>query len=426
VDPLGLIIVDEEHEHTYKQEEAPRYHARDVAIVRGQMESATVVLGSATPSLESFYNCTKGKYTLLQLLERVDDKQMPVVRVVDMRQTVRRGKGVPIFSPQLKEAIAQRLERKEQVILFLNRRGYSTSLQCPRCGYVAGCPNCSISLTYHRQEQKLVCHICAHTEPVPAVCPNQSCRNPEIRFAGIGTQKVEDTLVKLFPEARIVRMDSDALKRKEDYRRILGDFRTGRIDVLLGTQMIAKGLHFPNVTLVGIIYADLALHHPDFRAGERTFQLLTQVAGRAGRGDIEGEVFVQAFTPFHPAIQFARRHDFTGFYEQELEFREQLKYPPLGRIALLTLRGRNEEKVKFSADHLKRDLDKLLADLKDLIMAGPAPAPLLRAETYYRYQIMLRYPRMTTLSQRLAKLSQTLTLPEDVSLIVDIDPVDMG
>jgi primosomal protein N' (replication factor Y) len=426
VDPLGLIIVDEEHEHTYKQEEAPRYHARDVAIVRGQMEGATVVLGSATPSLESFYNCTRGKYTLLQLLERADDKQMPVVRIVDMRQTVRRGKGVPIFSPQLQEAIAQRLERKEQVILFLNRRGYSTSLQCPRCGYVAGCPNCSISLTYHRQEQKLICHICGHNEGVPAVCPNQTCRNPEIRYAGLGTQKVEDTLGKLFPEARIVRMDSDALKRKEDYRRILGDFRTGRIDVLLGTQMIAKGLHFPNVTLVGIIYADLALHQPDFRAGERTFQLLTQVAGRAGRGDIEGEVFVQAFTPFHPAIQFARRHDFTGFYEQELEFREQLKYPPLSRIALLTLKGRNEEKVKFSADHLKRELDKILADLKDLIMAGPAPAPLLRAETYYRYQIMLRFPRMTTLSQRLAKLTQSLSLPEDVSLIVDIDPVDMG
>ncbi|HWI56996.1 MAG TPA: primosomal protein N', partial [Bacillota bacterium] len=354
VDPLGLIIVDEEHEHTYKQEEAPRYHARDVAIVRGQMEGAAVVLGSATPSMESFYNCGKGKYTLLQMLERADDKKMPVVRVVDMRQTLRKGKVIPILSPQLKEGILQRLERKEQVILFLNRRGYSSSLQCPKCGYVAGCPNCSISLTFHRLEQYLCCHICNHTEPVPAVCPNERCRNPEIRYAGLGTQKVEDVLCKLFPQARIVRMDADALKRKEDYRRILGDFRTGKIDILLGTQMIAKGLHFPNVTLVGIIYADLALHQPDFRAGERTFQLLTQVSGRAGRGDVEGEVFVQAFTPFHPAIQYARRHDFTGFYDQELEFREQLKYPPLSRIALLTVKGRNEEKVKFSADHLKR------------------------------------------------------------------------
>jgi primosomal protein N' (replication factor Y) (superfamily II helicase) len=426
VEPLGLIVVDEEHEHTYKQEEAPRYHARDVAIVRGQMENATVVLGSATPSMESFYNCHQGKYTLLELPERADDKKMPVVRIVDMRQTVRGGNAVPIFSPQLAEAIAQRLERKEQVILFLNRRGYSTSLQCPLCGFVAECPNCSVSLTYHRHEQKLCCHICGHTAPVPAACPNEKCRNPAIRYSGLGTQKVEETLAKLFPHARLKRMDSDALKRKEDYRRILGDFRVGKIDILVGTQMIAKGLHFPNVTLVGIIYADLALHQPDFRAGERTFQLLTQVAGRAGRGDVEGEVFVQAFTPFHPAIQYARRHDFAGFYEQEMEFRTQLKYPPVSRVALLTLKGRNEEKVKFAANHLKRELDKAMDGVKGLIMAGPAPAPLLRAETYYRHQIMLRAPRMRALSQRLAGVAQGLALPEDVTLSVDIDPVNLA
>jgi len=426
VEPLGLIVVDEEHEHTYKQEEAPRYHARDVAIVRGHMENATVVLGSATPSLESYYNCRQGKYTLLELPERADDKKMPIVRIVDMRQAVRGGKAVPIFSPQLKEALAQRLERGEQTILFLNRRGYSTSLQCPQCGFVAECPNCSVSLTYHRHEQKLCCHICGHTAPVPSACPNEKCRNPAIRYAGLGTQKVEETLAKLFPRARLKRMDSDALKRKEDYRRILGDFRTGKIDILVGTQMIAKGLHFPNVTLVGIIYADMALHQPDFRAGERTFQLLTQVAGRAGRGDIEGEVFVQAFTPFHPAIQHARRHDFAGFYEQELEFRAQLKYPPVSRVALLTLKGRNEDKVRFGANHLKRELDKGMGDLTDLIMAGPAPAPLLRAETYYRHQIMLRAPRMRALSQRLAAMVQSLVLPEDVTLSVDIDPVNLA
>jgi primosomal protein N' (replication factor Y) len=241
-------------------------------------------------------------------------------------------------------------------------------------------------------------------------------------------------------------MDSDTLKRKEDYRRILGDFRAGKIDVLVGTQMIAKGLHFPNVTLVGIIYADLSLHMPDFRAGERTFQLLTQVAGRAGRGDVEGEVFVQAFTPFHPAIQYARRHDFTGFYEQEIEFREQLKYPPLSRIALLTLRGRNEDKVRLSAEHVRSELEKLLGQnaagvplansnerqqdaagtLQDLIIAGPAPAPLARAETFYRYQLMLRTRAMTKLSRTIARLQQTLALPEDVLLAVDIDPVDLA
>ena len=426
IDPLGLIIVDEEHEHTYKQEESPRYHARDVAIMRGQMEGAVVLLGSATPSLESFYNCSKGKYTLLEMPERADDKKMPVVRIVDMRHTMRRGKIIPIFSPQLYDAIALRLERGEQVILFLNRRGYSSSLQCPRCGYVAGCPNCSVSLTYHRHEQKLCCHICGHQDKVPTVCPTASCRNPEIRYAGLGTQKVEETLGKLFPNGRITRMDSDALKRKEDYRRILSDFRAGKIDILLGTQMIAKGLHFPNVTLVGIIHADLALHQADFRASERTFQLLTQVAGRAGRGDVEGEVFVQAFTPFHPAIQFARRHDFGGFYAQELEFRQQLQYPPFGRVALLTLKGRNEEKVQFSAEHLRRVLDKQLAGFKELILAGPAPAPLLRAETFYRYQMMLRTPRMTLLSRSLAELVQGQALPDDVTLTVDIDPVDLS
>jgi primosomal protein N' len=426
VDPLGLIIVDEEHEHTYKQEEAPRYHARDVAIVRGQMEGATVVLGSATPSMESFYNCGRGKYTLLEMPERVDNIKMPIVRVVDMRQSMRKGQGIPIFSPQLKEAITQRLERKEQTILFLNRRGFSTSLQCTQCGYVAECPNCSVSLTFHRKAQILCCHVCGHTEPVPGICPNQKCRNPAIRYSGLGTEKVEDTLAKLFPEAQIKRMDSDALKRKDDYRRILGDFRTGKIDILVGTQMIAKGLHFPNVTLVGIISADLALHIPDFRASERTFQLLTQVAGRAGRGDIEGEVVVQSFTPFHPAIQYARRHDFGGFYEQEIEFREQLKYPPLTRVALLTLKGRNEDKVKLSADHLRRELEKGLAEVKDLVIAGPAPAPLARAESNYRHQIMLRARQMTPVSRRLAVLTESLALPEGVTLSVDIDPVDLA
>jgi primosomal protein N' (replication factor Y) len=440
VDPLGLIIVDEEHEHTYKQEEAPRYHARDVAIMRGRMEGAPVVLGSATPSLESYFNCRNGKYTLLELPERVDNQKMPHVRVIDLRQAMRKGRAIPIFSPQLKEAITQRLERGEQTILFLNRRGYSSSLQCPLCGFVAQCPDCSVALTYHRQEQKLQCHVCGHAEPVPTACPNQKCRNPQIRYAGLGTQKVEETLAKLFPHARVVRMDSDAQKRKEDYRRILGDFRAGKIDILVGTQMIAKGLHFPNVTLVGIIYADLALHQPDFRAAERTFQLLTQVAGRAGRGDIEGEVFVQAFTPFHPAIQHARRHDFAGFYEQELEFRRQLNYPPFGRVALLTLKGRNEDKVRFSADHLKRELERSLGlppqggpgvraasgPFKDLILAGPAPAPLLRAETFYRHQIMLRTQHMSALSRQLAKMIHSLALPEDVTLTVDVDPVDLA
>jgi primosomal protein N' (replication factor Y) len=291
---------------------------------------------------------------------------------------------------------------------------------------VAGCPNCSISLTYHRKIERLICHICGHNAQAPKVCPEPNCRNPAIRFAGVGTEKVEDTLVKLFPHARIARMDSDALKRKDDYRRILGDFRTGKIDILVGTQMIAKGLHFPNVTLVGIIFADIALHIPDFRAGERTFQLLTQVSGRAGRGEVEGEVVVQAFTPFHPAIQYARRHDYLGFYDQEIEFRQQLQYPPYTRIALITFRGRNEEKVALCAEQIKKELDKELPGVTEHVLAGPAPAPLLKAESYFRYQIMIRAKQMPKLSRYLAKMDEKLKMPEDVTMSIDIDPLDLA
>jgi primosomal protein N' (replication factor Y) (superfamily II helicase) len=425
IEPLGLIIVDEEHEHSYKQEEAPRYHARDVAVLRGRKEDAVVVLGSATPSMETYFNAKKGKYVLLELPHRADNAKMPIVRVVDMRQEMRRQKGSPIFSVQLREAILQRLERKEQTILFLNRRGYATSLQCPACGYVAQCPNCSVALTYHRKEQKLKCHVCGFDSPAPAKCPEAKCGSREIRYSGLGTEKLEDAIVQGFPHAKLARMDSDTLKKKEDYRRILTDFRLGKIDILVGTQMIAKGLHFPNVTLVGIIYADLSLHLPDFRAGERTFQLLTQVSGRAGRGDIEGEVFVQSFTPFHPAIQYARRHDFLGFYEQELEFREQLKYPPRTRIALLTIKGRNEDKVAFLAEHVRKEMEPMLKEMEDLVIAGPAPAPLARAETFYRHQLMLRTRHMSSLSKRLNELLKHLKLPEGITVTVDIDPVNL-
>lgn len=425
VEPLGLVIVDEEHEHSYKQEEAPRYHARDVAVWRGHQEGAVVVLGSATPSLESYFNARRRKYTLLNLPERVDNQRLPLVRVVDLRQEARREQGIPVFSPLLRDAITARLERREQTILFLNRRGYASALQCPQCGYVAGCPHCSVALTFHRAEQQLRCHLCGHAEPAPAVCPAPGCGNPALRYAGLGTQRVEDTLRRLFPRARIERMDSDRLTRKEDYRRILGEFRAARIDILVGTQMIAKGLHFPNVTLVGIIYADLSLHLPDFRAAERTFQLLTQVSGRAGRGDVEGEVIVQSFTPFHPAIQYARRHDYTSFYAEEIEFRRQLHYPPWSRIALVTLRGRNEDKVKFTAEHVQRQLEAARRELPDLILCGPAPAPVPRVQTFYRYQLMLRTRHMTRLSPRLSQLQSQLPLPEGVTLTVDVDPTNL-
>jgi primosomal protein N' (replication factor Y) len=451
VEPLGLIIVDEEHEQSYKQEEMPCYNARDVAVVRGQMEGAVVVLSSATPSMESYYNAQRGKYILLKLPERVDNKKMPIIRVIDLRSAGHPERGVPIFSPQLREAILQRLERKEQIILFLNRRGYSTHLQCPRCGYVAKCVNCSVSMIYHRQYEKLICHICGNEETVPRQCPNEKCKSTEIRYAGFGTQKIEEILKKHFPHAVVARMDSDTMKKKDDYRKILTEFRLGKIDILVGTQMIAKGLHFPKVTLVGIIYADIALHIPDFRAGERTFQLVTQVAGRAGRGDVEGEVFVQSFTPYHPAIQFARRHDYEGFFEEELRFRSQLKYPPVSRVALLTFRSRNEEKVKLFSNYFKEQLMKALGideDLQknlivqsstdtsgrintgklkfdDLIIAGPAPAAILKAHSFYRYQIMLRTRRIAHLSRELAKLVKEIKPLEGVYINIDIDPVSI-
>lgn len=427
VDQLGLIVVDEEHEHSYKQEEAPRYHARDVAVVRGARERAVVLLGSATPSVESYYNARKGKYSLLEMHSRATEQKLPVVRVVDLRLESRKGeKGTPgVFSEPLKEGIRQRIEKGEQTILFLNRRGYSSSLQCPKCGYVAGCPNCSVSLTFHRAKHRLMCHICGHSEAAPVRCPKPECGDGAIRYAGLGTERVEETLVRLFPKARIARMDRDTLQKKDDYRRILTEFRTGRIDILVGTQMIAKGLHFPNVTLVGVLYADLSLHVPDFRAGERTFQLLTQVSGRAGRGDVEGEVFVQSFTPFHPAIQFARRHDYLGFYEAEVEFREQLKYPPFARIALLTLKGRNEDKVRMSAEHLRKELDVAVGGWPGLVIAGPAPAPLVKAESLYRYQIMIRCRAMLRMSGVLARLEASTSLPDDVHLVIDVDPVNL-
>ncbi len=425
VESLGLVVVDEEHEYSYKQEESPRYHARDVAVYRAKLENAVTVLGSATPSLESYYNAQIKKYSLLEMPSRADHAKMPIIRVVDMREEARKAKGPPVFSLKLREGITARLEKGEQTMLFLNRRGYASSMQCPKCGYVAGCPNCSISLTYHRKEQRLRCHICGHAEKAPTECPEAACKNPAIRFSGLGTERIEETLQKLFPKARVARMDSDTLKRKEDYRRVLGDFKTGKIDILVGTQMIAKGLHFPNVTLVGIIHADLSLHMPDFRASERTFQLLTQVAGRAGRGDVEGEVVVQAFTPFAPAIQYARRNDYAGFYDAELEFRMQLMYPPLARAAIITLKSCHEEKVRFSADYVKVELEKGLKSIVDLVIAGPSPAPLIKAETFFRYQIMLRTRNMSALAKMLYPLIGAIKLPEDVSMVIDVDPVNL-
>ena len=422
VQALGLIVVDEEHETSYKQEEAPRYNARDVAVMRAKIEHAAVVLGSATPALESFYNAQRGRYTLTSLPSRVDNQKMPLMRIIDMRQEVIRQKGLFVLSRKLRDAIQARLDKSEQVILFLNRRGYATHMFCPKCGYVAKCPNCSVSLTYHRKAAQLLCHLCGFVGRVPDKCPE--CRDPAIKYGGMGTEKVESSIQKTFPKARVQRMDSDMMTRKSLYREILGDFRVGKIDILVGTQMIAKGLHFPNVTLVGIIYADMALHMPDFRAAERTFQLLVQVAGRAGRGDVEGEVIVQSFTPFHSAIQYARQHDFIGFYEEEIETRQQLQYPPVTRMVCVTVRSRSEDKARFVAETLAKGFEKQTATLK-VLMGGATPAPLARVQNQYRYQIVMRSAQISPLVEAVGKVMTATKMPNDVSATVDVDALSL-
>jgi primosomal protein N' (replication factor Y) len=418
---LGLIIVDEEHETTYKQEEAPRYHARDVAVVRAKIEKCAVVLGSATPSLESYHNATSGKYELLTLTQRVDDQRMPLIRIVDLRLERRKEKIAPILSEKLSQAIAARLEKREQTILFLNRRGFSTSLLCSNCGEARNCPNCSVALTFHRHMARLSCHLCGHTAAVPKKCPE--CGKDALIYAGFGTEKVESTVSHFFPKANVRRMDADSMTRKEAYRETLRNFRTGKIDILVGTQMIAKGLHFPNVTLVGIINADLALHLPDFRAGERTFQLLTQVAGRAGRGERPGEVFVQTYTPFSPSIQFARHHDFAGYFQQELEFRERCDFPPFKHAILITVRSEHEARAKLSAETLVRRLKESLGP--EFILGDTTPAPLEKLQGHFRFHILLRGEAIMRLSRLVRETLDKLPLPEDVLATVDVDPYQL-
>jgi len=426
---LGLIVVDEEHETTYKQEEAPRYHARDVAVVRAKIEKCVAVLGSATPSLESYHNAAIGKYRLVTLTERVDQKQMPLMRVIDLRQERRKEKKATILSEKLSQAIADRLEKREQTILFLNRRGFSTSLLCSNCGEARNCPNCSVALTFHQHSLhgrlsspktmsgRLSCHLCGHTAAVPKKCP--ACGQDALIYYGFGTEKVESTVAQIFPKAVVRRMDADSMTRKEAYRETLQNFRTGKIDILVGTQMIAKGLHFPNVTLVGIINADLALHLPDFRAGERTFQLLTQVAGRAGRGETLGEVFVQTYTPFSPSIQFARHHDFAGYFQQEREFRERCDFPPFKHVILITARSAHEGRAKLSAETLKRRLREALPE--EFIVGDATPAPLEKLQGQFRFHILIRGEAIMRLSRLVSETLDKLPLPEDVTATADVD-----
>ncbi|MFK7850421.1 MAG: primosomal protein N' [Akkermansiaceae bacterium] len=415
---LGLIIVDEEHESTYKQENVPRYHARDIAVLRAAFEPCTIVLGSATPSLESWQNSLTGKYQLLRLDKRADSHSMPLVRVIDMRLEKQKQKGqVAILSDRLRTALEQRIEKGEQSILFLNRRGFARSLQCHGCGHTCECPHCAVALTYHRTDERLVCHVCGHQSIVPKKCPE--CKSPGISLQGYGTQKVEEVLKKVLPEARFARIDADAMRRKNTLKDLLRKFKSHKIDILIGTQMIAKGLHFPNVTLVGILNADLGLHVPDFRAGERTFQLITQVAGRAGRGELEGEVIVQTFTPHSPSIQFARKHDFDGYAEQEMEMRQQFTFPPFAHCGVLTARSTHERRAEFTLQTLHLRLKENLPP--GISLGEVLPSPLIRSHDQFRFQITLRSHKARPLTNHIQTILQKTSLPEDVTVVFDMD-----
>ncbi|HHW13977.1 MAG TPA: primosomal protein N', partial [Firmicutes bacterium] len=382
---LGLVVVDEEQEGAYKQEEAPRYHAREVALARAAAEGAVAVLGSATPSVESYYRALQGDFRLAELGCRPLGRALPAVEVVDMRAELASGNR-EIFSRRLQEAIRERLSRGEQAVLFLNRRGFSRVVLCRACGLVVRCPVCQVALTYHASEDRLVCHYCQHRTVPPVTCP--SCGSRYIRHFGVGTEKVEAEVGRLFPEARPVRMDVDTTRRKGAHARILGAFARGEYNVLVGTQMIAKGLDLPGVTLVGVVAGDTALGLPDFRAAERTFTMLTQVAGRAGRGGRPGEVIVQTYNPEHYSIVAASRHDYRLFYEQEIAFRRAAGYPPFGELVLLTVAGAREEMAQEGAEALAKRVREAVGGSAAVL--GPNPAPLARLRGLYRFHVLVK------------------------------------
>jgi primosomal protein N' (replication factor Y) (superfamily II helicase) len=421
---VGVIIVDEEHETSYKQDETPRYHARDLAVLRAKLEGCAVVLASATPSLESYENARSGKYQILRMTQRTDGRTLPLIRIVDMRLQRRKGGESPdtrILSEQLRLAVVSRLEKNEQTILFLNRRGYNTSLSCPSCEYVCRCQDCDVPMTLHKADERLICHICGARRLVPRKCPN--CADPGIAFGGYGTERAEAVLRQAFPKARIARVDTDSMQRKNQLRDTLRDFRAQKLDILIGTQMIAKGLDFPNVTLVGVLNADLALNLPDFRAAERTFQLLTQVAGRAGRGEVKGEVYVQTFSPQTPAVQFARHADFDGYADQEREQREAFRYPPFTHMILIMSRSKQAALAEFTLQTLHSRLQK--EPPPDLIMGEPCPCSLAKAHGQYRFQLVLRAPLVRPLARHVQSVLRGFTVPPEVIITCDVDPVQL-
>jgi len=420
---LGLIIVDEEHEASYKQEESPRYHGRDTAIFRAKLEGAAVLLGSATPSMETYEHACAGKYALLRLESRVANRSLARVETVDMRQNFKQTHRASAISAALRDGITDRLAAKQQALILINRRGYSWFALCRACGATVQCENCSIALTFHKARQRLVCHYCGFSRAVPKTCPK--CSSEYVYFVGEGAEKLEESLREIFPQARIARLDRDTVRTKRAYQKILGAFAEGKTDILVGTQMVAKGHDFQRVTLVGVVSADLRLGMPDFRAAERTFQLLTQVAGRAGRGDLPGEVLVETFYPEHYAIQDSVRQDFEGFFEKEVRFRRLMHYPPFAALATVLVRDRKiENAIRWS-----RQLDEYFAPLNkgDIRALGPAAAPLAKLKGEHRFQFLLKSPRRAALHDALTgclDFCAKKNIPDN-AVILDVDPLSL-
>ncbi len=417
---LGMIVVDEEHEPSYKQEDPPRYHARDVAIERARSAGAPVILGSATPSLESYYRAVNGQYHLVELTQRIDEKKLPKVKIVDMRMELDTRSGRKVISRVLEEVLKNDVAKKQQALIFLNRRGFSTFVICRKCGYVLKCVKCDSPLVFHQERKELVCHYCSRTEPPVEICPE--CKGDYMMYRGTGTQKVEEELAKILPGAVIARMDSDTMTKRGSHEKVLKKFKDHEIDVIVGTQMIAKGLDFPKVTLVGVVSADANLNLPDFRSGERTFNLITQVAGRAGRGDLGGEVVVQTFTPENYAVNMAVKHDFHGFYLKEIESRRQLMFPPFTSMLKMTVRGRKEEKVMTTAKALSEVISRKMPGY-DVI--GPVPSPMLKLRGFYRWNVLVKSQDRIAMVMALRKAIKGFRKESGVFVAVDVDPMTM-
>jgi primosomal protein N' (replication factor Y) len=417
---LGLVVVDEEHENSYKQDEGLRYHARDVAVMRAKFQNAVCVLGSATPSLESFHNAKAGKYCLLTIANRVDHRPMPAVDIVDVKILPKSS----VYSPALISSVQQRLDKKEQTLLLLNRRGFSSVLICGDCGKVIQCPSCSVSLTFHKSIRRLKCHYCDFQMPPPATCP--VCSGINLKPLGTGTQKVEEEIATLFPSAVVARMDSDNTRGRDAYDRLLGRVDRGEIDILLGTQMIAKGHDFPAVTLVGAVDADVGLNLPDFRSAEKTFQLITQAAGRAGRGAAAGEVIIQTMNPGHYSLRHSMTHDYEGFYREEIAYRSELGYPPVRRIIKIEVKS-SQEKSAAEAAMTARDSIRSHLKGKETALLGPAPSPIAKVRGKHRFQMLLLSPKRETL--RVLAMEARKAVEEKygrkVQVIVDVDPVNL-